>query len=429
MIVDTAVTSSTDPAPAEAPPADSVSAPGLQAFVFALFFIFGGVTSLNDVVIPKLKSLFTLSYGQAMLVQSAFFAAYFIVSLPASLLVRRIGYLRGAAVGLLVMMAGCVLFVPASAVARFSLFLTALFVLAAGVTLVQVVANPLIARLGPARTAHSRLTFAQGFNSVGTTLFPYVGAILILGPLAHVDPRTLRGAALSAFRSQESGAIVRAYIGLAAALAVTAAVVWSRRRQLSDAVGGRQNPLRAFAVLRRPRLALGAACIFLYVGAEVAVGSLMVNYLMQSDVLGLSQAQAGEHLPFYWGGAMVGRFIGAYVLRLAPPGKVLAGACAVALALLLLSGQSHGALCGYALLAVGLFNSIMFPTLFGLACEGLGEQAADGSGMICMAIVGGAVIPPLTGRLADAAGLRTALLIPAGCYVAIAAFGVATRRR
>ena len=429
MIVDTAVTSSTDPAPAEAPSADSVSAPGLQAFVFALFFIFGGVTSLNDVVIPKLKSLFTLSYGQAMLVQSAFFAAYFLVSLPASMLVRRIGYLRGAAVGLLVMMAGCVLFVPASAAARFSLFLTALFVLAAGVTLVQVVANPLIAKLGPARTAHSRLTFAQGFNSLGTTLFPYAGAILILGPLAHVDPRTLSGPALSAFRSQESGAVVRAYIGLAVALAGVAAVVWSQRRRLNGTVAQSRNPLEAFAVLKRPRLASGALCIFLYVGAEVAVGSLMVNYLMQSDVLGLSQAQAGEHLPFYWGGAMVGRFIGAYMLRVASPGKVLAGACAVALALLLLSGQSHGALCGYALLAVGLFNSIMFPTLFGLACEGLGEQAADGSGMICMAIVGGAVIPPLTGRLADAAGLRTALLIPAGCYVAIAAFGVATRRR
>ena len=429
MIVDVAATSSTDPAPAEAPPADHVSAPGLQAFVFGLFFIFGGVTSLNDVVIPKLKSLFTLSYGQAMLVQSAFFAAYFLVSLPASMLVLRIGYLRGAAVGMLVMMAGCVLFVPASATAQFPFFLTALFVLAAGVTLVQVVANPLIARLGPPRTAHSRLTFAQGFNSLGTTLFPYVGAILILGPLAHVAPGTLRGPALSAFRSQESGAIVRAYIGLAAALAVAAVVVWSQRRRLSDTAGERRHPLRAFAVLKRPRLSLGAACIFLYVGAEVAVGSLMVNYLMQSDVLGLGQAQAGEHLPFYWGGAMVGRFVGAYVLRLLSPGKVLAGACAVALALLLLSGQSQGLLCGYALLAVGLFNSIMFPTLFGLACDGLGEEAADGSGMICMAIVGGAVIPPLTGRLADAAGLRTALLIPAGCYLAIAAFGLATRRR
>ena len=429
MIVDVAATSSTDPAPAETRSADYVSAPGLQAFVLGLFFIFGGVTSLNDVVIPKLKSLFTLSYGQAMLVQSAFFAAYFIVSLPASMLVRRIGYLRGAAIGLLAMMAGCVLFVPASAVARFPLFLTALFVLATGVTLVQVVANPLISRLGPPRTAHSRLTFAQGFNSLGTTLFPYVGAILILGPLAHVDPKTLSGAALSAFRSQESGAIVRAYIGLAAALAVAAAVVWSQRRRLSYEAVERRSPLRAFAVLKRPRLSLGALCIFLYVGAEVAIGSLMVSYLMQSDVLGVSQAQAGEHLPLYWGGAMVGRFVGAYLLRLASPGKVLAGACAAALALLLLSGQSHGALCGYALLAVGLFNSIMFPTLFGLACEGLGEQAADGSGMICMAIVGGAVIPPLTGRLADAAGLRTALMIPAGCYLAIAAFGVATRRR
>ncbi len=425
MITGVAQTSSTDPALVDAVRATS-SSWGLQGFVFALFFIFGGITSLNDVIIPKLKGLFTLSYSQAMLVQSAFFAAYFIVSLPASLLVRRVGYLRGAAAGLLIMMAGCLLFVPASASAEFSYFLSALFVLAAGVTLVQVVANPLISALGPALTAHSRLAFAQAFNSLGTTIFPYVGAVLILGSLAHVDAKALTGAALLTFRKAESEVIVRAYIGLAVALAVVAAAVWSQRNRLPPSRARVRNPLLTFAVLKRPRLAFGALSIFLYVGAEVAIGSLIVNYLMQSDVLGLSQAEAGKHVPLYWGGAMIGRFVGAYVLRIASPGKVLAGACAAAMALLLLSGQTHGALCGYAILAIGLLNSIMFPTIFALACDGLGEQAADGSGVICMAIVGGAIVPPLTGHVADVANLRTALIIPGICYAVILAFGLAT---
>ena len=427
MIVDTATTSSTDPTPAELD-SRGVNAPGLKVFVFALFFIFGGVTSLNDVIIPKLKTLFTLSYGEAMLVQSAFFAAYLVASIPAAMLVRRIGYLRGAAVGLLTMMAGCLLFIPASRAAAFAYFLTALFVLASGVTLVQVVANPLISLLGQPRTAHARLTFAQAFNSLGTTIFPYVGALLILGGLAHVDAAKLTGEALAAFRRAESGAIVRAYMGLAIALAVVAGVVWTQRNRLQETPPpARRNPLGAFGVLRRPRLAFGALCIFLYVGAEVAVGSLIVGYLMQSSALGLDQADAGKHVPLYWGGAMVGRFIGAYVLRKVSPGKVLAGACATAMLLLLVSSRTQGLTSGYALLAVGLCNSIMFPTIFTLACEGLGERAADGSGVICVAIVGGAIVPPLTGHLADVAGLRTALIVPAICYAIVLGFGLYAR--
>jgi len=206
----------------------------LQAFVFALFFAFGGITSLNDVLIPKLKALFTLSYGEVMLVQSAFFAAYFIVSIPAAALVRRIGYMRSAAVGLLTMTAGCLLFVPASSKGIFALFLFALFVLAVGITTVQVVANPLISMLGRAATASSRLTFAQAFNSLGTTIFPYVGSMLILGSLATVDPAKLSGEALDAFRGVETQVIVHTYLGLAIALLVLAAVVWLRRKSLVE---------------------------------------------------------------------------------------------------------------------------------------------------------------------------------------------------
>jgi FHS family L-fucose permease-like MFS transporter len=395
----------------------------LRVFVFALFFTFGGITSLNDVIIPKLKDLFTLSYAQAMLVQSAFFAAYFIVSLPAAAIVQRIGYMRTAVVGLLTMTAGCLLFIPASSSGMFITFLLALFVLAAGITIVQVVANPLISMLGAPATASSRLTFAQAFNSLGTTVFPYVGAILILGSLAHVDQATLSADALAAYRAAESQVVVHTYLGLAVALGVVALLVWTNRKKLVEHPHPESSMWSAFDLLQQPRFAFGTLCIFLYVGAEVAVGSLIVNYLMQHDVLGLGAEAAGKHVPLYWGGAMVGRFLGAYVLRICSPGKVLAGAGAIAALLLLVSATTQGATSGWALLAIGLVNSIMFPTIFTLASEGLGERAAEGSGLICVAIVGGAIVPLITGYAADAAGLRLALAVPALCYLLILAFG------
>jgi MFS transporter, FHS family, L-fucose permease len=400
----------------------------LQAFIFALFFAFGGITSLNDVLIPKLKSLFTLSYGEVMLVQSAFFAAYFIISIPAAALVRRIGYMRSASVGLLTMTAGCLLFVPASSKGLFGLFLVALFVLAAGITTVQVVANPLISMLGPSATASSRLTFAQAFNSLGTTLFPYVGSLLILGSLATVDPAQLSGAALDAFRGVETRVIVHTYLGLAAALLLLAIVVWLRRKGLVEQPASPTPILRAFNLLTRPRFAFGTACIFLYVGGEVAIGSLIVSYLMQSSVFGIAAVAAGKHVPFYWGGAMLGRFIGAYVLRLFAPGKVLACVAGVAIALLTISANSTGSVSGWSLLSIGLFNSIMFPTIFSLASEGLGKRAAEGSGVICMAIVGGAIVPLVTGHAADWWGLKAALIVPAVCYCGILTFGWFARR-
>jgi FHS family L-fucose permease-like MFS transporter len=400
----------------------------LQAFVFALFFAFGGITSLNDVIIPKLKALFTLSNGEVMLVQSAFFAAYFIVSIPAAALVRRIGYMRSATVGLLAMTAGCALFIPASQHSLFSLFLLALFVLAAGITTVQVVANPLISMLGPPATASSRLTFAQAFNSLGTTVFPYVGSLLILGSLATVDPAALSGAALDAFRSVETRVIVHTYLGLAVALVLLAAVVWLRRGGLVEARPSSTPILRAFDLLRQARFAFGAACIFLYVGGEVAIGSSIVIYLMQDSVLGIAAGQAGKYVPLYWGGAMVGRFVGGYVLRRIAPSRVLALAAAAVLGLLLVSASTTGPLSAGSLLAIGLFNSIMFPTIFSLASEGLGPRAAEGSGVICMAIVGGAVIPPLTGHVADVLDWKAALAVPAICYCGILAYGWYARR-
>ena len=406
-----------------------VDAAGLRWFVFALFFIFGGITSLNDIVIPKLKGLFTLTNGEVMLVQSAFFAAYFLFSVPAAVLVRRAGYMRGAAIGLLLMAAGCLLFVPASAAGIFAAFLAALFILAAGITVIQVVANPLISLLGAPATAHSRLTFAQAFNSLGTTIFPLVGSVLILGSISSVDPAQLSDAARAVFRAQESHLIVRVYLGLAAAILVVAAVVWTRRRSLREIPDDDPSALgHPGALLHRPRFAFGVLCIFLYVGAEVSIGSLIVFYLEQQSVLGLSAVNAGEHVPFYWGGAMVGRFIGSYLLRIISPGKVLAFNAGVVLVLLFTSAHSTGVFAAWSLLAVGLFNSIMFPTIFSLASEGLGPRAKQGSGLLSMAIVGGAIVPFIAGHLADWRGLQFALLAPAVCYAGILAFGVYARR-
>ena len=406
-----------------------VDAPELRLFVMGLFFIFGGITSLNDVIIPKLKELFTLNYTQAMLVQFCFFTAYLLIGIPGAKLVKKIGYMRGAVAGLLTMMVGCLLFIPASRTATYGLFLLALFVLASGVVIVQVVANPLISLLGKPETAHSRLTFAQAFNSLGTTIFPIAGSALILGSLAKVSADQLSGAELDAYRTAESQAIVHGYLGIAVALAVVAGAVWLFRNRLQGEKHEASAGLTGFNLLKRPRFGFGALCIFLYVGAEVSIGSLIVSYLMQPGVMGLQEQAAGKLIGLYWGGAMIGRFIGSAVMRVISPGKLLACVAVGAITLILISIGTTGSVSGYSLLAIGLMNSIMFPTIFSLASERLGPRAADGSGIINVAIFGGAVVPLATGALADLTGhLGFALLLPAACYAIIAAFGVYARR-
>jgi FHS family L-fucose permease-like MFS transporter len=405
----------------------------LSLFVFALFFIFGGITSLNDILIPKLKTLFSLSYAEAMLVQSAFFLAYAIASIPAGLLITRIGYMRAAAIGLVTMAVGCVMFIPAALVGIFGAFLVALFVLAIGVTVVQVVANPLISLLGPQDTAHSRVTFAQAFNSLGTTIAPYLGAMLILGSISAVDPATLSGSALASFLAEEAKVISNTYAGIAFALVVVALLVWQQRKRLPGTGTGSgthqsASPLSALSLLKQPRFAFGAACLFCYVGAEVAIGSLLTNFLMQDSTFGFDAELAGKHVAYYWGGAMIGRFIGAALLRTFAPGKVLACAALMVIVLIYSAATNHGAVAGWSILAIGLFNSVMFPTLFALACEGLGKRAAEGSGLICCAIVGGAIVPPLTGLAADLSSLGLSLAVPAVCYAVIAAYGWYARR-
>ncbi|MDZ4307520.1 sugar MFS transporter [Allopontixanthobacter sp.] len=475
---------SSDPLPAD-DGGQHINAPGLQYFVMGLFFIFGGITSLNDVLIPKLKELFTLSYTEAMLVQFCFFGAYLLIGIPGARLVKRIGYMRGAVAGLVTMMAGCLLFIPASQTATYALFLFALFILASGVVIVQVVANPLISLLGPAKTTHSRLTFAQAFNSFGTTIFPIVGAALILGSLAAISADQLSGAELQAYRQAESEAIWQGYLGLAVMIGIVALAVWIFRNRLPHddrtmgdgelvsnnryLIGLALAALGVFlaiqvngwlgvlvillapalwlydnALLKRTRFSYGALCIFLYVGAEVSIGSIVINYLLQEHVManggpitaflnGIVGAEpnAVEWLiGLYWGGAMLGRFIGSAALRKFSPGKILVFNATGAILLVLISTNTTGELAGYTLLAVGLMNSIMFPTIFSLACEKLGSKAADGSGIINVAIFGGAVVPLLYGVMADATGgnLALAMVIPIVCYAIIAGFGIFARR-
>jgi len=480
------VASSTDPHPVDvhddSPP---VNAPGLQYFVFGLFFIFGGITSLNDVLIPKLKELFTLSWTEAMLVQFCFFAAYLLIGIPGAKLVKKIGYMRGAVAGLATMILGCLLFIPASQTATYVLFLGALFILASGVVIVQVVANPLISLLGPPSTTHSRLTFAQAFNSLGTTVFPIVGAAVILGSLAGVTADQLSGAELQAYRQQGSEAIWQGYLGVAALIALVAFAVWMFRNRLPHdpkimGEGSLVSWQRYFAgialvaagaffaiqisgwlgalfilmapavwlydnsLLKRTRFSFGALCIFLYVGAEVSIGSVVINYLLLERVMadggpiteflnalfGAEPNAVEWMIGLYWGGAMVGRFIGSAALRIFSPGKILAFNATGSILLILISTISSGELAGFTLLSVGLMNSIMFPTIFSLACEKLGPRAADGSGIINVAIFGGAVVPLLFGVVADATGgsLATAMIIPIICYAIIAGFGIFARR-
>mgnify|MGYP001546063914 FL=1 len=409
----------------DAPPSEGSASARMTYLVTFLFFAWGFATVLIDTLIPKLKSLFALSYAEAMLTQFCFFLGYFVFSLFAARILARVGYVRAIVQGLVVMAVGCLLFSPAASLGTYPGFLLALFVMAAGITMLQVAANPFIAILGPERSAHSRLTLAQAFNSLGTTLGPLVGAWLILGTGLGQPLKAQGSAAMAALRKAEAHDLQLPFLLIAATLVVVALVFWFNRPAARPSERRDQNSERTRVLLaRHPRLLLGVVSIFVYVGAEVSIGSLMVNYLMQPSVLAVSAANAGRLVSLYWGGAMIGRFIGSAVLRRYPPGAVLA-ACAVGAAILAAtSSATGGTVAAATIIAVGLCNSIMFPTIFTIALEGLGVNTPKGSGVLCMAIVGGAIIPLITGSAADAFGLAVALLVPAICYLWLATYGV-----
>jgi len=399
--------------------------------VVLLFFVWGFATVLNDTLIPKLKSVFSLSYTEVMLTQFCFFAAYFVISVPAGMLLARIGYVRGIVVGLVIMATGCLMFTPAAALGVYGGFLVALFVLASGITMLQVVANPLIARLGKPETSESRLTLAQAFNSVGTTIGPFVGSALLLAnglTSPPGDAASLPPAVLDGYRRAEMHATQLPYAVFGGILLVLAVAFWRLKQQAGTPfatqiaqAGTAANPLT------RPRLALGVVSIFVYVGAEVSIGSALVIYLMSERILGIGAADAGKLVSLYWGGAMIGRFVGSWVLTRIQGGTALC-VCALGAAILAtIAAASSGMAAAVAVLSIGLCNSIMFPTIFTLAIENLGPDTPRGSGLLNLAIVGGAIVPLIAGAVADRAGIGVALLVPAACHVWIAVYGILTR--
>ena len=398
---------------------------GALVIVTILFFMWGLITSLNDVLIPHLKSIYTLTYMQAMLVQFCFFGAYFIVSLPAGALIRRLGYQNGAVTGLMIAAAGCALFYPASN-GGYGMFLFALFVLASGITILQVAANPYVTVLGPARTAASRLTLTQAFNSLGTTVAPALGGILILSTavLGADQLALLPEAEQAAHKAAEAAAVQGPYLGLAAALALLAVLFAVARlpkiafEETTVAVDGKGG------AMAYRHLVLGVLGIFLYVGAEVSIGSFLINFIGEPHIAGLSHADAAHYVSMYWGGALIGRFIGFAVMRYVSPGKSLAVTALGSIALVLTATFTSGSVAVWAIVAVGLCNSIMFPTIFSMALHGLGKFTGQGSGFLCMAIVGGAVVPFIQGILADTIGLQISFLVPAACYLFILYYGI-----
>ena len=397
------------------------------AALTSLFFLWGFITCLNDILVPHLKAAFSLSYREAALIQFSFFAAYFVMSLPAGALVRRLGYQRGIVVGLLVAAVGCALFYPAAATRLYPLFLGALFVLASGITVLQVAANPYVAILGPPQSASIRLNLTQAFNSLGTFLAPYFGSLVILAVAARGADQLAAMAPgdVAAYMAAEASSVQVPYLGLAAVLVAIAIAFRVLRLPAVNEERDQASPRAADdSAWRHRHLVLGAVAIFLYVGAEVSIGSFLVNFMKLPEIAGFPEQVGGRYLPLYWGGAMVGRFLGSLLLTRVRPGHLLAAAAVVAAALslggMLLTG--HPAM--YALLSVGLLNSIMFPTIFTLAVAGLGRVTEQGSGILCMAIVGGAILPYATGAIADSAGIQRAFFIPAICYAYIAWYGV-----
>jgi len=380
-----------------------------------LFFMMGFITCLNDILIPYLKAIFHLSFTQANLINLCFFGAYLVMGVPAGMAVQRLGYKGGMLLGFLVAAVGCFLFYPAADHRSYGLFLGALFVLATGVVLLQVAGNPYVAILGPPRTAPARLTLTQAFNSLGTTVAPLLGAALILSHLPDLNTP-------AAAQAIDVKAVQVPYLVIGGVLLVISALLAVLKLpRILHADNPTDINRRAW---HYRHLVLGMVGIFAYVGGEVAIGSHIVSYLHLPDVMSLPPKLAGEKVAFYWGGAMVGRFVGAYLLNKFNPGRLLAFNALGAVLLVALSVASTGPLAMWSLLAVGLMNSIMFATIFTLAVAGLGRHTEEASGLLNVAIVGGAVVPLLFGMVADAGTLRLAFVLPVLCYAYIAWYGL-----
>jgi MFS transporter, FHS family, L-fucose permease len=419
-----ATSPATNPGPAATVTAVNYARP--LAVVTSLFFMWGFLTCLNDILVPHLKSIFDLNYSQAMLIQFAFFSAYFLFSIPWSRFVNRIGYHWAMVVGLITMACGAFLFLPAASAASYGLFLTALLILAAGITGLQVAANPYVDLLGRPETASSRLDLTQAFNSLGTAIAPKIGGILILSaaPLASIQLAQLAPQALQAYRVQQAASVRIPYAVIGTALVLLAILIATSKLPQIEAATTQIGEKVEDSIWKHPSLLFGAIGIFAYVGAEVSIGSFLVNYFGLPEIASLPAKAAAGYVSFYWGGAMIGRFLGAFLLRRFKPTSLLVLCTSTAAALVATSMILGGHTAMWSILAVGLFNSIMFPTIFTLGVAELGPLTGSGSGILNMAIVGGAILPLIQGVIADHIGLQHAFFVPVVCYLYILFYAV-----
>jgi len=400
--------------------------PAALAMVTVLFFFWGFVTVLNDILVPHLKSVFELNYTKVMLIQFAFFAAYFIFSIPAAKVIDAIGYKRTMVVGLVTMAVGAFLFVPAASAVSYPLFLAALMVLAGGITALQVAANPYVAVLGPSDTASSRLNLTQAFNSLGTTIGPYLGGLLILGAVAENKDALAKMSteALHAFRVQQAATVKMPYVVIGLALLAFAVLIGLFKLPAIPEVERHSDGRHDGSLWKYRHLILGCVAIFVYVGAEVSIGSFLINYFKEREIGNLPEVAGARFVAYYWGGAMVGRFIGSAILQKVKTGIVLGSAAFCACALVMTSMLTTGHVAMWSIILVGFFNSIMFPSIFTLGIAKLGPRTGDGSGLLIMAIVGGAIIPVAQGAIADRIGVHHAFVLPVICYLYIAYYAL-----
>jgi MFS transporter, FHS family, L-fucose permease len=398
--------------------------------VFAVFFILGGVTNIIDVVLPKLKGLFELTHFQANWINGAFFAAYGLFAIPSGIIMSRLGYIRGFVLGFGMIALASLLFIPAANSGIYVSFLGCMFLIGAGITLLQVGMNPVTMALGNPEGAHRRLMFGQMFNSIGVVIMVFGGATFLLGEQNPVNTRVMSPEQLSLHRITDSQDIASFYVALAVVMTLIAALFWFWRSALDGQKAENVETAGTLQLLlSNRRLQFGALCIFTYVGAEVAIGSNLISYLADSRTMGLSASDAKYYVTAYWSAALIGRFLGVFVLSYVKPSRLLMTVASIAVSLVALSAVSSGPTSGLALVAIGLFNSVMFPTIFSLTTEGMTEEAPKASGIMCTAIIGGAFIPLLFGKIADTSGLQIALVVPLLCYAIIASFALWTANR
>jgi len=382
----------------------------------SLFFMWGFITVINNTLLPHLRSVFDLSYTQTTLIESVWFIAYFVASIPSAKLIEAIGYKRAMVTGLLIMAVGALLMIPAARIPSYGVVLTALFIIASGITLLQVAANPYVAVIGPSETASSRLNLVQAFNSMGTTLAPLFGGYLILSRSTSGNAQAGAAALTAEQRIADAQSVQLPYFIVAVVLVILAIVI--ARYKLPDLGGATRRMAKAerkgHSLWKHRNLVLGIPAIFIYLIAEIGVSNLFINFVSAPEIGDLTHTQASRYLFLLWGGMMVGRFVGSQLMRTIAPEKILAFASLAAFAVMIVTTFAHGSVAMWALISVGLFHSIMFPTIFTLGIKGLGPLTEEGAGLLVMAIAGGALVI-VQGQVADAFGLQLSFLVTAVC--------------